>query len=121
MITNKSNNIKIRLKTIHLHYSEVMLQFWKNVKDELEYNLMTQKELAESINISYNTLQSWITKDRLPDAEKAVNIAKKLNTTVEYLVTGKSKVQKDDNRKIILNIQKEMNSVFDEYLEKPKK
>ena len=49
-----------------------MLQFWQKVKEELEYNLITQKELAEKIGISYNILQSWITKDRLPDAEQAL-------------------------------------------------
>lgn len=95
-----------------------MLQFWKNVKDELEYNLLSQKELSESINLSYNTLQSWITKDRLPDAENAVKIAKKLNTTVEYLVTGKKiRIQNDNNRKIILNLKKEMDSLLDKYIE----
>ncbi|WP_295798457.1 helix-turn-helix transcriptional regulator [uncultured Treponema sp.] len=71
-----------------------MLQFWTNVKEELEYNLITQKELASAIGISYNTLQSWITKDRLPDAEQALKIAKQLNTSIEYLVTGKSEEQK---------------------------
>lgn len=95
-----------------------MLQFWKNVKDELEYNLMSQKELSESINLSYNTLQSWITKDRLPDAENAVKIAKKLNTTVEYLVTGeKIRIQNENNRKIILSLKKEMDSLLDKYME----
>ncbi len=71
-----------------------MLQFWTNVKEELEYNLITQKELASAIGISYNTLQSWITKDRLPDAEQALKIAKQLNTSIEYLVTGKNEEQK---------------------------
>ena len=71
-----------------------MLQFWTNVKEELEYNLITQKELASAIGISYNTLQSWITKDRLPDAEQALKIAKQLNTAIEYLVTGKNEEQK---------------------------
>lgn len=71
-----------------------MLQFWQNVKEELEYNLITQKDLAATIGISYNTLQSWITKDRLPDAEQALKIAKELNTNVEYRVTGKNEQQK---------------------------
>ena len=94
-----------------------MLQFWINVKDELDYNLMTQKELAESINISYNTLQSWITKDRLPDAENAVKIADKLNTTVEYLVTGKQPHHAtEQSRKIISELKREMNVLIDKYL-----
>ena len=66
-----------------------MLTFWKNVKDELEYKMMSQKELAAEIKISYNTLQSWITKDRLPDASDSVKIAKALDVSVEFLVTGK--------------------------------
>ncbi len=66
-----------------------MLAFWKNVKDELDYKMMSQKELAATVKISYNTLQSWITKDRLPDAADSVKIAKALDVSVEYLVTGK--------------------------------
>lgn len=77
-----------------------MLQFWQNVKEELEYNLITQKELASAIGISYNTLQSWITKNRLPDAEQALKIAKQLNVSVEYLLTGKNEEKKDINPKL---------------------
>ena len=95
-----------------------MLQFWTNVKDELEYNLLSQKDLAESINISYNTLQSWITKDRLPDAENAVKIAEKLNTTVEYLVTGKNSPHaKEQSRKIISALKKDINALVDKYIQ----
>lgn len=65
-----------------------MLAFWTNVKNELEYKLMSQKELAKKTEISYNTLQSWMTKDRLPDASDSVRIARVLDVSVEYLVTG---------------------------------
>ena len=75
-----------------------MLQFWNNVKDELDYKDMSQKELSASTDISYNTLQSWITKDRLPDAEDAVKIAKALNVSVEKLVTGQEDISKDLNK-----------------------
>ncbi|MBR0124004.1 MAG: helix-turn-helix transcriptional regulator [Treponema sp.] len=34
--------------------------------------------------MSYNTIQSWITKDRLPDASDSVKIAKVLDVSVEY-------------------------------------
>ena len=65
-----------------------MLFFWNKVKEELEFKLMSQKELAATTEISYNTIQSWITKDRLPDAADSVKIAKALDVSVEYLVTG---------------------------------
>lgn len=93
-----------------------MLQFWQNVKEELDYNLITQKELASAIGISYNTLQSWITKDRLPDAEQALKIAKELKTSIEYLVTGKNENQNGIKQNLQDMIPK-LNHLSDENLE----
>lgn len=67
-----------------------MLDFWVRVKDKLDYHYWTQRELAEKIDEPYNTLQSWINRDRLPNAVQAVKIADVLNTSVEFLVTGKN-------------------------------
>lgn len=78
-----------------------MLNFWIRVKEKLEYQNLTQKELAEKIDESYNTLQSWMNKDRLPDAEQAVKIAKSLHTSVEFLVTGINVKSKSDYSKTI--------------------
>ena len=92
-----------------------MLDFWLRVKDKLDFQDSTQRDLAQNINESYNTLQSWINRDRLPNAEQAVKIAEALNTSVEFLVTGKSNNRKNDHSKTvelleeaIENLQKEM-------------
>lgn len=77
-----------------------MLDFWNNVKEELDYKDLSQKELAAKTKISYNTMQSWITKDRLPDAADAVKIAAALDVTVEKLVTGKELVSKKNETEI---------------------
>lgn len=90
-----------------------MLDFWRNVKEELDYNLITQKTLATSIGVSYNTLQSWITKDRLPNVEQSLKIAQKLNTSVEYLVTGKN-VEKNHIKPRIQNLNKKLNQLSDD-------
>ena len=66
-----------------------MLDFWIRVKDKIDYKDISQKELAYKIGESYNTLQSWINRNRLPNAEQAVKIAEALETSVEFLVTGK--------------------------------
>jgi transcriptional regulator with XRE-family HTH domain len=62
--------------------------FWQNVKILLKNNDLTQKKLAEICNISFGTLQGWIAKLIVPDVFSALKIAKALNTTVEFLVTG---------------------------------
>ena len=92
-----------------------MLDFWLRVKDKLDFQDSTQRDLAQNINESYNTLQSWINRDRLPNAEQAVKIADALNTSVEFLVTGKSINRKNDHSKTVKlleeaieNLQKEM-------------
>ncbi|MBQ5451154.1 MAG: helix-turn-helix transcriptional regulator [Treponema sp.] len=77
-----------------------MLDFWNNVKEELDYKLLSQKELAAKTKISYNTIQSWITKDRLPDASDSVKIAKVLDVSVEYLVTGQENTKKQTSAEL---------------------
>lgn len=83
-----------------------MLRFWNNVRSELEYKDISQKELAAAINESYNTVQSWINKDRLPNVEQAVRIAQILNTSVEFLTLGKDEKRKPDNSETIKLLEK---------------
>lgn len=64
--------------------------FLERLKDELSYQGLTQKELAEKTNISVNTIRGWFSKDLIPDVFNAVKVAKALNTTVEYLATGEN-------------------------------
>ena len=78
-----------------------MLEFWLRVKDRIDYEDITQKELAEKINESYNTLQSWINRNRLPNAEQAVKIADALHTSVEFLVKGKNSSIKSNHAKTV--------------------
>ena len=92
-----------------------MLDFWLRVKAKLDYQNCTQRELAEKIGESYNTLQSWINRDRLPNAEQAVKVAEALHTSVEFLVTGKTAHKTDGHSKAIslleeaiATLQKEM-------------
>ncbi len=67
--------------------------FLERLKDELSYQGFTQKELAEKTDISVNTIRGWFSKDLVPDVFNAVKVAKALNTTVEYLVTGENNNQ----------------------------
>ena len=88
-----------------------MISFWQNVKDELEYQNLTQKDLAKAISESYNTLQTWIKNDRYPDAWQAVNIAKILRTSVEFLVTGKDEKITANNDRAIELLEKAIRSL----------
>ena len=64
--------------------------FKENLKAELEYQGLQLKELSAKCGISRNTLGNYLTgHNSIPSADTAVRIARALDVTVEYLVTGK--------------------------------
>ena len=50
---------------------------------------LSQKELCQKCNIIDTTYSSWKNRNRLPSAEDIMQLAKILNTSVEWLITGK--------------------------------
>ena len=63
--------------------------FKKNLRSELDFQNKTVKELAAETGISQRTLEGYLSsRGSIPPADVAVKIARTLNVTVEYLVTG---------------------------------
>jgi len=74
--------------------------FNENLKGELEFVGMPVKELAHRTGIPKKTIDKYLlSNNSMPPADKAVTIAKELDVTVEYLVTGNNKLEgkKPDN------------------------
>lgn len=64
------------------------IDFWNRVKVLIKQSLTTQEGLAKSADLNFSNLKQQIFYNRLPDAAQATRIARALNTTVEFLVTG---------------------------------
>ena len=65
------------------------LIFRKTLRDELDYQGMTVKELSAKANVAKGALDSYLGKQAsMPPADSAVRIATALGVTVEYLVNG---------------------------------
>jgi transcriptional regulator with XRE-family HTH domain len=63
--------------------------FRENLKSELAYKGMLVKELAALSGISRHTLDNYLNvRGHIPSADIAVKIARVLDISVEYLVTG---------------------------------
>jgi transcriptional regulator with XRE-family HTH domain len=63
--------------------------FRENLKSQLEYSGMLVKELAALSGVKKKTIDSYLgIRSYKPSVDAAVNIAKALGVTVEYLVTG---------------------------------
>lgn len=64
------------------------MSFANNLKMECFYRGIFLKDLAEKIGVNYSTIMSYSNKNVIPRADIAVKIAKVLDVSVEYLVTG---------------------------------
>ena len=73
--------------------------FKENLREELKFQDIKQKELSEKTGISVNTLRNCINDhNALPNIYSAVKIAKALNTTVEALVLGEKQLPKEETK-----------------------
>lgn len=62
--------------------------FWDRVNSLIKTKNLTQSSLSTQCGFNPRRLQNLSGGNRLPDCFEAVEIAKVLGTTVEYLVTG---------------------------------
>lgn len=66
----------------------VCLDFFDRVKDLVKEHNTTVRTVIEGCGINYDSYNSCKRYGNLPRADEAVRIAKALQTSVEYLVTG---------------------------------
>ena len=65
------------------------MDFRTRLREEIDFSGLLDKEVAARANISKRTIDSYVgSQNCMPSADVAVRLAKVLNTTVEYLVTG---------------------------------
>lgn len=62
------------------------------LRDEFSYRDICIKEFAKKVNIPYRTLLSYINaENKTPSIQYLYKIARELNVTMEYLVSGNEK------------------------------
>jgi len=72
-----------------------MPNFANRLREEIEFLGLTRKELAYRADIKQRALDMYLgTQGSMPPADAAVRLAKALNVTVEYLVTGENKPER---------------------------
>ena len=79
-----------------------MNPFLENVRTELDFHGMSQKELALKTGISVNTIRGWFSKDLVPDVFSAFKVSKAFNVELEYLITGELKSNSNKEKIITL-------------------
>lgn len=64
------------------------MNFWETVDAELEYRGMNRKALADKVGFNLSNVGKGIKLGSIPSADTAVRIARILDVSVEYLVSG---------------------------------
>jgi transcriptional regulator with XRE-family HTH domain len=78
------------------------MDFWDRLKDRIKDRDLNQEVVSRKIKIPIGTFRNWLLRHTYPDARETVEIAKLLNTTVEYLVSGTDRTGfTEDERRII--------------------
>ncbi len=71
----------------------------KRLNEVLAQKDIKQKELAEHIGVTANTVSYYLSGERCPDIEKLIEIAKYLNVSTDYLL-GNSNIKSTDTELI---------------------
>ena len=97
------------------------MTFNERLREEIEYKGIVIKEISAKIGISNNTFLSYInSRNVMPNVETAVKIAKALDVSVEYLVTGVDSFYSEKNKQI-KEITRDLSSLDLKTLESLKK
>ena len=81
-----------------------MTSFGEKLRELMKSNNMTQKELADKLNVKRGSVSNWITNRRCPDAETIVRIADNFDVTVDFLL-------KDTNSNELMKIKNDINEM----------
>lgn len=63
--------------------------FWAKVQECRKQNRYTWRDIAEPLGLKESVIKSSISQNLTPSVFLAYNLARSMNTTVEYLITGK--------------------------------
>ena len=84
--------------------------FWKRVNELIKQNGLKQESVCNACDINYQTFRGWIVRSAFPYAFQAFRIAQYLNTSVEFLITGKENNHLAEENK---RLQEKIKSIAD--------
>ena len=65
-----------------------MTSFGDRLHFLIKSNDITQKDLANKLNVKRGSVSNWVTNRRFPDAETLIKIADYFHVTVDFLLRG---------------------------------
>jgi len=64
------------------------MDFWMRLRNAIKAHNTTHEWVAGKIGVPLSTFRKWMTRKTYPDLREGVELAKLLETSAEFLVTG---------------------------------
>ena len=85
------------------------MDFWMRLKNEIKAKNTTQEWIANKIGVPLSTFRKWMTRRTYPNLKEGTAIAKLLETSAEYLVTGDHPEGMSNEEQRMMNAYRKLN------------
>jgi len=79
------------------------------LKNEIKAKNTTQEWISGKIGVPLSTFRKWMTRKTYPNIKEGVEIAKLLETSAEYLVTGIEPEGLNDTERKLVTVYRKLN------------
>jgi transcriptional regulator with XRE-family HTH domain len=86
------------------------MDFWMRLKNEIKAKNTTQEWIAGKIGVPLSTFRKWMTRKTYPNIREGIEIAKLLETSAEYLVTGITPENLNDTEQKLIRAYRKLSS-----------
>ena len=84
--------------------------FWERTNQLIKSQKTTQRALSVNCGFAFRRIESLVSLNRMPDGIETYRIAQALNTSVEFLITGKE----PDTKPRLDSVKAHLKSALDE-------
>lgn len=78
---------------VYMSEMEWLEQFGERLKEELDYNEISQRDLADQAGISEQAISSYIHAQRLPNIRSVINICWAIGISIDDLVNYGKRIE----------------------------
>jgi len=78
------------------------------LKNEIRIKNTTQEWISGQIEVPFGTFRKWMTRKTYPNLKEGVEIAKLLDVSAEYLITGIEIGNLNDSEKKLINAYRKL-------------
>jgi transcriptional regulator with XRE-family HTH domain len=92
------------------------MDFWVRLKNTIKAQNTTQEWIAGKLGVPFGTFRKWMTRKTYPNIKEGIELARLLESSAEYLVTGTDSGGLSDEERRLLNAYRKLSGADQENL-----